>query len=107
MGPMHFRHAPADATVGGRLNLQAIQLMANPTQRNPGSIAGAFYVDDSCIDCDLCRDTAPRFFRRNDDAGASIVYHQPTTPEAVAEAQEALENCPTESIGNDGGPGGR
>jgi len=63
---------------------------------------GAFYVDSSCIDCDLCRGNAPQFFRRNDEIGYSVVYNQPQTPEETRDAQEALEACPTESIGNDG-----
>lgn len=62
-------------------------------------------MDSSCIDCDLCRETAPASFRRNDDIGLSIVFHQPITAEEVAQAREALESCPTESIGDDGNDG--
>ena len=42
---------------------------------------GKFYVDDQCIDCDLCRETAPANFTRSDDGGYSYVFKQPTTPE--------------------------
>ena len=70
--------------------------------RLPENVPGAFYVDDSCIDCDHCRSQASQFFSRSDDSGLSYVHRQPVTDEEIALAQEALEGCPTESIGNDG-----
>lgn len=76
--------------------------MANPNEKTPGSVAGAYYVDTSCIDCDLCRNNAPTFFMRNDGEGLSYVHHQPETPEEEIEAEEALLGCPSESIGRDG-----
>lgn len=78
--------------------------MATTTERLPQNIAGRYYVDSSCIDCDLCRNTAPAFFTRHDEIGFSIVHRQPVTPEELALAEEAREGCPTESIGNDGEP---
>jgi ferredoxin len=51
----------------------------------------------------MCRCDAPAVFRRDDETGFSVVYRQPTTPEEIAAAEEALAACPTESIGNDGG----
>lgn len=71
-------------------------------ERKPENIAGRLYVDASCIDCDLCRCTAPDFFRRDDETGQSIVYRQPETAAEIALAHEALHECPTESIGDDG-----
>ena len=76
--------------------------MATTTERLPQNALGRFYVDASCIDCDLCRSTAPAVFRRDDDVGMSFVFRQPATPEELALAEEARESCPTESIGNDG-----
>lgn len=78
--------------------------MATTTERLPQNIVGRYYVDSSCIDCDLCRNTAPAFFTRHDEIGFSIVHRQPVTSEEVALAEEAREGCPTESIGNDGEP---
>lgn len=78
--------------------------MANLAQRITQNSPGAFYVDDTCTDCDLCRSLAPAFFRRDDEIGYSIVYRQPATPEEIAAADEALQSCPSESIGNDGVP---
>ena len=76
--------------------------MASTIERLPQNIVGRYYVDSSCIDCDLCRTIAPAFFTRDDEIGFSIVYRQPVTPEELALAEEAREGCPTESIGNDG-----
>jgi ferredoxin len=41
--------------------------MADAANKYPENVEGKFYVDDQCIDCDLCRETAPANFRRNDD----------------------------------------
>lgn len=76
--------------------------MADKNIKNPENVAGRFYVDSTCIDCDICRTNAPKFFRRQDDGGYSYVYRQPQTPEEIAEAEEARIGCPTDTIGNDG-----
>ena len=76
--------------------------MANKADKWPSNVAGKFYVDQQCIDCDLCRETAPAFFSRNDDGGYSYVQNQPTNDEETALCMEALEGCPVEAIGNDG-----
>ena len=75
--------------------------MATIDDRLPENTPGRFFVDSSCIDCDQCRSHAPDFFHRNDDIGHSVVYRQPSTPEEVELCQEALEGCPTESIGTE------
>ena len=76
--------------------------MAERAERLGENVAGAYYVDSSCIDCDMCRGTAPGLFRRDDEIGMSVVDHQPVTPEEIALAEEARQDCPSESIGNDG-----
>ena len=78
--------------------------MADRTQRLPENVPGRFYVDATCIDCDLCRETAPENFRRHDALGHSYVYRQPADPAQEAAALAALEECPVEAIGNDGSP---
>jgi len=55
--------------------------MADPNDKVPGQALGRFYVDTQCIDCDLCRETAPQNFTRNDDGGYSYVKKQPESPE--------------------------
>ena len=76
--------------------------MAEKDEKWPENVAGKFYVDEQCIDCDLCRETAPDFFTRNEDGGYSFVYKQPETEEDVEFCMEALEGCPVEAIGDDG-----
>ena len=76
--------------------------MADRTDKHPLNLPGAYYNDNSCIDCDVCREMAPAIFRRDDDSGASYVWHQPQAPDEIALAREAMENCPTETIGCDG-----
>ena len=76
--------------------------MPDRSDRVATNIAGKFYVDTSCIDCDLCRTIAPEVFRRDDEAGLSIVYQQPTTPDEVTRAGEAIDSCPVNAIGDDG-----
>ena len=76
--------------------------MADAANKYSDNVEGKFFVDDQCIDCDLCRETAPANFKRNDDGGHSYVYKQPETPEEEALSQEAMDGCPVEAIGNDG-----
>lgn len=77
--------------------------MADPNAKNPGNVPGIYYVDDTCIDCDLCRETAPTVFRRNEEGAFSYVFRQPVTEEEIALTEQALESCPTETIGRGGG----
>lgn len=76
--------------------------MAERQNKTPENVPGAYYVDDTCIDCDLCRSMAPAFFTRQDTDGYTYVRRQPVTPEEIALAEEGRLACPTESIGNDG-----
>lgn len=76
--------------------------MANRNEKNPGNVPGPLYVDSTCIDCGMCPDNAPAFFRRDDELGMSVVFRQPVTKEEWKQAREGLEGCPTESIGDDG-----
>ena len=76
--------------------------MADKTNRLSINAPGRFYVDDSCIDCDMCREHAPLFFTRSDDTGSTYVVRQPVTEEEIRLANESMAECPTESIGNDG-----
>ena len=76
--------------------------MAIKADKWPQNVAGKFYVDQQCIDCDLCRETAPIFFDREDEGGYSFVKKQPESDVDIARCMEALEGCPVEAIGNDG-----
>jgi ferredoxin len=76
--------------------------VADPNDRVEENVAGAYYVDMNCIDCDVCRDTAPDNFTRSDENGYSFVYKQPDTEDERAMCEEAMAACPVEAIGNDG-----
>lgn len=66
------------------------------------NVYGKFYVDNTCIDCDLCRTIAPEHFKRQEEEGYTYVYNQPKNEEEQQHCLEAIDACPTESIGNNG-----
>ncbi len=76
--------------------------MADREDKNSENASGKFYVDSQCIDCDLCRETAPNNFTRSDDEGYSYVFKQPENDEEIGQCREAMEGCPVEAIGEDG-----
>ncbi len=76
--------------------------MASLTDRLTQNTAGKYYVDGSCIDCDMCRVNAPEFFARDDDTGMSFVKQQPATEDEIAKVEQVILDCATASIGNDG-----
>lgn len=76
--------------------------MAEVKDKLEDNVKGKFYVDDQCIDCDVCRDTAPKNFTRNDNNGYSYVFKQPETAEELALCEESMNVCPVEAIGDDG-----
>jgi len=77
-------------------------IMADKTDKVEGNVDGPFYVDSNCIDCDLCRQTAPENFERNEDEGYSYVIKQPENEDEEQACRDALEECPVEAIGDDG-----
>ena len=76
--------------------------MANPADKLSENVGGKYYVDAQCIDCDVCRVTAPGNFQRSDPKGYSYVFRQPADAEEDAQCQEAMDCCPVEAIGSDG-----
>jgi glyoxylase-like metal-dependent hydrolase (beta-lactamase superfamily II)/ferredoxin len=71
--------------------------MADPKKSLATNVSGNFFVDSTCIDCDTCRQLAPRTFV--EDGSYSAVFRQPENDEEVLEALRALVCCPTASIG--------
>jgi glyoxylase-like metal-dependent hydrolase (beta-lactamase superfamily II)/ferredoxin len=71
--------------------------MADARRSLPENVAGDFFVDASCIDCDTCRQIAPATFR--DHGGQSSVHRQPAGARQRRRALQALVACPTASIG--------
>ena len=76
--------------------------MADRSDALPLNVPGRFFVDSQCIDCDLCRQTASANFDRSAEDGYSYVSKQPTSEEELAQCQEALDECPVDSIGENG-----
>jgi glyoxylase-like metal-dependent hydrolase (beta-lactamase superfamily II)/ferredoxin len=75
-------------------------LVAHPERRHPANVAGPWFVDDTCIDCDACRQLAPALF--GDHGDQSVVMRQPQGAAEVIAATRALLACPTGSIGTRG-----
>jgi glyoxylase-like metal-dependent hydrolase (beta-lactamase superfamily II)/ferredoxin len=71
--------------------------MARARDRIAENVDGDFFVDSSCIDCDLCRQLAPAVFART--RTQSYVAHQPANDREQHRALMALVTCPTSSIG--------
>jgi glyoxylase-like metal-dependent hydrolase (beta-lactamase superfamily II)/ferredoxin len=71
--------------------------MASVELRRAENVAGDFFVDTTCIDCDLCRQIAPETF--SDVGDQSIVHRQPQSGQEQFNALKALVTCPTASIG--------
>ena len=72
--------------------------MADPARRLSTNVAGDFFVDSTCIDCDQCRQLAPEVF--GDGDGAASVVRQPNSPALVNSALRALVTCPVGAIGS-------
>jgi ferredoxin len=75
---------------------------ADPNARVVENAPGPFYVDSTCIDCDVCRDDAPENFTRSFKHAYSYVSKQPESEAERAACQTALKDCPVDAIGSDG-----
>ena len=71
--------------------------MAELSKRLPENAEGKFFVDSTCIDCDTCRQIAPRTF--GETGNFSFVQLQRRSAEEARAAYRALVACPTSSIG--------
>lgn len=71
--------------------------MADEKKRLDSNVAGNFFVDATCINCDTCRQLAPASF---EEVGTfSAVTKQPTDDRHIQQAYQALLACPVGSIG--------
>ena len=78
--------------------------MPDPNNRHSDNVPGPWYVDDQCIVCGLCDEVLPEVFALSADGDHNFVHHQPDTGTQLALANEAMDSCPVEAIGNDGQP---
>lgn len=73
--------------------------MADLKKRLATNVGGNFFVDATCIDCDTCRQLAPKSFS---EVGAySAVTRQPEGDAELHQAYQALLACPVGSIGTE------
>jgi len=77
------------------------EIMADKSSKNPGNVAGKWYVDSTCIGCALCSGTAPDVFAMTDDGSLAFVAKQPGPGGETELAAQALSDCPVGAIGND------
>lgn len=75
--------------------------MADQNKRLDSNVAGNFYVDATCINCDTCRQLAPASFEEVGDFSA--VTRQPDGGASLHQAYQALLSCPVGSIGTEQG----
>ena len=73
--------------------------MADRNKRLDSNAQGNFYVDATCINCDTCRQLAPRCFE--EIGGYSAVHIQPQDDVQTHQAYQALLACPVGSIGTE------
>lgn len=71
--------------------------MANVRKEVAENVAGDFFVDSTCIDCDTCRQLAPKVF--GEATNHAFVWKQPESDDEHRSALQALVCCPTGSIG--------
>ena len=76
--------------------------MADIEYRYKDNVNGRYFVDEQCIDCNLCREEAPKNFTRQEEVGYSYVYKQPEDGEEEEMCKNAMEFCPVEAIGDFG-----
>ena len=76
--------------------------MADLSERYQDNVDGRYFVDEQCIDCNLCREEAPKNFTRQEELGYSYVYKQPEGEDEEEMCKNAMEFCPVEAIGDFG-----
>jgi len=80
-----------------QLHLIDVNSLALPyKQIRSQNVPGNLFVDESCIDCDVCRWMCPNIFDRK--GIKSAVYHQPDNENDKLQAYAAMIACPVGSI---------
>ncbi|MCX7698085.1 MAG: ferredoxin [Candidatus Goldbacteria bacterium] len=76
--------------------------MANKNAKVSENVPGKYYVDDQCIACGVCESPAPENFKMNSDGTHAYVYKQPENDVEESQVKDAMNSCPSNSIGDDG-----
>jgi ferredoxin len=84
-----------------RLSL-GLQRMTEEIKKHPLNAPGKYYVDCyTCLVHQCCVEAAPNNIKL-DQYTVAYVFKQPVTPEEEAQCRQALEECPTAAIYDDG-----
>jgi len=75
--------------------------MAELQQRFEFNAPGKYYVDTSCVHCELCHDIAPEHFTKT-RLGEGFVHRQPAATSEFLLCDQALRECPVGAIGANG-----
>jgi ferredoxin len=71
------------------------------SEQNSLKIAGRYYVDETCVHCDLCHEIAPEHFAIAPN-GEGFVCKQPSNDGEERQCQSAKVSCPVGAIQDDG-----
>lgn len=72
--------------------------MADATDKYESNVPGRYYVDRTCVHCELCHEIAPEHFTQTHREG--FVHRQPVNASEESLCRSALENCPVNAIGS-------
>lgn len=73
--------------------------MADIAKTNTLNAKGHYYVDTNCICCHVCALVAPSIFCEDEENLLMYVKKQPKTRKELELVQQAINECPTGSIG--------
>jgi ferredoxin len=71
------------------------------TEKHPLNAMGKYYVDTTCVHCDLCHEMAPEHFAIGFD-GEGFVCKQPSSDAEEKQCLTAKISCPVGAIQDDG-----
>lgn len=70
-------------------------------EKHPLNVVGKYYVDETCVHCDLCHEMAPEHFAVGVN-GEGFVSKQPSCGDEEKQCQAAKTSCPVGAIQDDG-----
>jgi ferredoxin len=71
------------------------------TEKHPLNVEGKYYVDTTCVHCDLCHEIAPEHFTVGKD-GEGFVFKQPSSQGEERNCHSAKSSCPVGAIQDNG-----
>lgn len=76
--------------------------MASINERWEDNSVGKYYVDKSCIMCNVCSDIAPTLFNESESGDHHVLVRQPANSAEEQSIRDAIDQCPVDAIGEDG-----